>query len=132
MYVFHVADAYWSELNPAGQEDIDTLVYTRYGQILVAHLADGSCSLVMVQDVLVAYGGLRHDHSVDETCHFAHMYIYDMTCSKWIPFSEGRFPSLPSGRLSHAAVRRVRSGQPDEMVVVGGFRGVTLNDVLVR
>ena len=76
-------------------------------------------------------GGNVHQHNKEEICHDNKLLFYHLKCHKWI--SPSTFDALsPSsinpqqGRFSHGAV--LRNGSV--MLVVGGFSGLPLGDVL--
>lgn len=76
-------------------------------------------------------GGNIHEHSKEELCYENKPFFYHLKCHKWI--SQKTFEALSSpssnpqrGRFSHHSV--LRNGTV--MLVLGGFNGVPLGDVL--
>ncbi|XP_078380393.1 multiple epidermal growth factor-like domains protein 8 isoform X1 [Oculina patagonica] len=115
LLAFHLDLHVWSELSVAG--DIPS--------------GRSFHSAVLVGDYMVIYGGNVHQHYGEEICHENKLLFYHLKCHKWI--SPQTFNALsPStsnpqqGRFSHGAV--IRNGTV--MLVVGGYSGLPLGDVL--
>lgn len=89
------------------------------------------CSCNFFLFVFIKIGGNIHEHFHEEICYDNKTLFYHLKCNKWI--SASTFDALsPSdgnpqqGRFSHSAL--LRKGRV--MLVIGGFAGLPLGDVL--